>query len=419
MAVIKGTKPYTKVARSSKEYANLAYGDTIYLMPAPAPTSGDIGVLMIAQWRIGGTTMADRLMFTADPTASPVEWTQIADLGDAAHLNADRTVGSGNSRRVIRTNIDIQAMEYIGERVYIIVKDDQQTDAGTIEDGAVYSFIPTIEGGKVTGITGWTKNGVIAGEPAIQGLAYNGTDAYAVVSGRTDVVRKFTPPNTLDATSVAITGSRNFETVGFGYHEDAFYSAGWSRYELGKLSGNPLTYAAEFQGNGANLADPKVMLSWDGSLIVINDNAGSYKYNPNPKGFTAISASNPLPNGAQASAGCVISMPIVTFTLNAAVINAAANGVFSGLGWSFSHNGQQYDIDGCFTHNNGWQLRFADDAHAAAFVASGLKVNTGISGQFPFRTSVMEHISIIKAGQYRAFPGRYTPNTAFTITISA
>ena len=118
----------------------------------------------------------------------------------------------------------------------------------------------------------------------------------------------------------------------------------------------------------------------------------------------------------------------ITFTLNAATINAVAAGVFSGLRQRFTLGGREYIISGLFTHGNGVQFRFerqinvgifiADNASAQAFIAADFKVDVGIAGQQPFQTSVMDNISGISAAQYRAFPGRFVGGTSYTITIT-
>ena len=136
--------------------------------------------------------------------------------------------------------------------------------------------------------------------------------------------------------------------------------------------------------------------------------------------------------GASISAGRVVFVPgvdgpdpgpdpeptfLLSETLSALQINAAAAGRFGGLTWSFTHNGQQYDISHCFTHGNGLQLRFATNAQAQAFKAADFTIDSGISGQSTFKSSVMDFINAFAGCQYRAFPGRYTGGQDFTFTI--
>ena len=108
----------------------------------------------------------------------------------------------------------------------------------------------------------------------------------------------------------------------------------------------------------------------------------------------------------------------VTFTLNSIFINGAANGRFGGISESFTIGGQAYTVTSLFTHNNGVQFRFLNNAQALAFIAADLLVDVDISGQDAFRTSLMENVAGIFAAQYRAFPGRFAQNTNYTITIT-
>lgn len=135
-----------------------------------------------------------------------------------------------------------------------------------------------------------------------------------------------------------------------------------------------------------------------------------------------------LPSRAVPTSGTVVITSIpnpppqtlpANFDMPAAFINAAAAGRFGSLEWQFSHAGQDYLITHCFTHANGWQLRFATAAQAQAFIAAGFTVSTGIPGQQTFKSSVMDNIFSPAIGaQYRAFPGRYMPFTDYTVTIS-
>lgn len=109
-----------------------------------------------------------------------------------------------------------------------------------------------------------------------------------------------------------------------------------------------------------------------------------------------------------------------SFTISALVNagNPAAIGAFGTISESFSHEGQSYEITWAFTHTNGFQFRFTANSAALAFIAAGFQVDTGISGQSPFSSSLMENILSIGAAQYRAFAGRYTANESFTVQIS-
>ena len=83
-----------------------------------------------------------------------------------------------------------------------------------------------------------------------------------------------------------------------------------------------------------------------------------------------------------------------------------------------STGSRTYNITSIFTHGNGHQIRFASNADAQAFIAADLTVDTGITGQATYKTSVMDNVASIRAAQYRAFPGRYAGGTTYTVTIS-
>ena len=109
-----------------------------------------------------------------------------------------------------------------------------------------------------------------------------------------------------------------------------------------------------------------------------------------------------------------------SFVLSAITINAVAMGRFGGLTETFTLGGATYTITSCFTHNNGIQFRFQTNAQALAFIAAGFTVDSGITGQSSFSTSLMENINggNQQAAQYRSFPGRFTGGQDYTITIS-
>ena len=101
--------------------------------------------------------------------------------------------------------------------------------------------------------------------------------------------------------------------------------------------------------------------------------------------------------------------------------------MFSGFNEEFTIGGQTYIVTALFTHGNGIQFRFGrrsgntivqDNAIALAFIAADLRVDAGIAGQAPFRTSVMENVSGIWAAQYRTYAGRFTGGETYTISIS-
>lgn len=90
------------------------------------------------------------------------------------------------------------------------------------------------------------------------------------------------------------------------------------------------------------------------------------------------------------------------------------------LNEQFTHNGQSYTITRCFTHGNGIQFRFSSNAEALAFIAADFTIDSGISGQQPFKSGIMDNVNPggQQAAQYRAFPGRFAPNQPVTVTIS-
>lgn len=106
------------------------------------------------------------------------------------------------------------------------------------------------------------------------------------------------------------------------------------------------------------------------------------------------------------------------FTITAEQINQAAVGRFGGLTETFYYDGQNYEITHCFTHANGFQLRFDDNAQALAFIAADFSVDSDIAGQNPFLSSIMENVIRITAAQYRTFTGRFTANIEYTIQIT-
>ena len=108
---------------------------------------------------------------------------------------------------------------------------------------------------------------------------------------------------------------------------------------------------------------------------------------------------------------------LFSFQLAAATINAQAAGRFGGLTESFTHDGQSYTITYLFTHPNGVQFRFADNAQALAFIAANFLIDLGIAGQQPFVSSLMENDSARFWAQYRAYAGRFVSGTTYTITI--
>ena len=109
-----------------------------------------------------------------------------------------------------------------------------------------------------------------------------------------------------------------------------------------------------------------------------------------------------------------------SFTLNAVVINAVANGRFGGISESFTLGGASYTITALFTHGNGVQFRFSTNAQALAFIAADFTVDVGITGQSSFQSSIMTNINGggQRAAQYNAFAGKFVANTSYTITIS-
>lgn len=113
----------------------------------------------------------------------------------------------------------------------------------------------------------------------------------------------------------------------------------------------------------------------------------------------------------------------VTFDMTAVTLSAVAAGVIGGLGESFTIGGRTYNLDGCFTHGNGLQMRFQSLAQALAFIAAGLTIDSGIGGQSTFSSSLMQNNETLNArgiyvAEYRAFPGRYTGGVTYTVTIT-
>ena len=117
----------------------------------------------------------------------------------------------------------------------------------------------------------------------------------------------------------------------------------------------------------------------------------------------------------------VFGLPITCRDITEAY-NAVANGIgnfdANGVVLRFAHNGQTYVVRAIFTHANGHQFRFHDNAQALAFIAADFTIDSGIAGQQTYKSSVMDNIPSIVAAQYRAFPGRYAANTEYTVTIS-
>ena len=109
----------------------------------------------------------------------------------------------------------------------------------------------------------------------------------------------------------------------------------------------------------------------------------------------------------------------ISFSFRAGNINAAAKGHFGTLSETFTLGGRTYTVTHCFTHNNGFQMRFSLTADADAFVKAGFTVDTGISGQPTFLSSVMDYDAARAWAQYRAYAGRYVAETDYTVTITA
>lgn len=109
----------------------------------------------------------------------------------------------------------------------------------------------------------------------------------------------------------------------------------------------------------------------------------------------------------------------VTYDLTARQIAAGAAGQFRGdISWSFTLGGQNYTVNGIFTHNNGWQIGFATLAQAQAFVAAGYTIDTGISGQSTIDSGDLTINTDRFFAQVTTFAGRYIANGNYTITIS-
>lgn len=117
------------------------------------------------------------------------------------------------------------------------------------------------------------------------------------------------------------------------------------------------------------------------------------------------------------------------FTFTPEQTNAQVAGFGTVLDERFTYDGKMYIIRSCFTHNNGIQIRFnrlsgqiavGSNQAALDFIAEDFTVDTGIPGQSSFKSSLMDNINSggQNAAQYRAFPGRFTGGTAYTITIS-
>ena len=108
---------------------------------------------------------------------------------------------------------------------------------------------------------------------------------------------------------------------------------------------------------------------------------------------------------------------VVSFTMTARFLTATAAGVWiNEIDVQFSHEGQSYQIVACFTHTNGFVFRFFENSQAAAFIAAGFSIDTGISDAPVFLSSVMGNPS--NSAEYRAFSEKFVPGTSYTITIS-
>ena len=87
---------------------------------------------------------------------------------------------------------------------------------------------------------------------------------------------------------------------------------------------------------------------------------------------------------------------------------------------TFTHGSTTYLITMVFTHGNGVQFRFQTNQQALSFIAADFLVDVGVTGQPPFRSSLMTNVNTggQNAAQYTAFAGRFVGGTTYTITIS-
>lgn len=107
---------------------------------------------------------------------------------------------------------------------------------------------------------------------------------------------------------------------------------------------------------------------------------------------------------------------IVSFNMTARFLTATAAGRWiEEISVPFSHEGQDYRIVACFTHTNGFVLRFSANSAALAFIAAGFTVDTGISDAPIFSSSIMGNPQ--NSAEYRAFEQKFVVGTSYTITI--
>ena len=409
MAVILGTKPYTKVART-KEFANLAYGDTIYLTgtPAPGPTPG-VGTLYLVERRTDALYSVDVTTGIATRVAPGVNRFNANVGGPTATDYGNGKVYMADQSREALFTLDVAAgtAARVGSANRFGIGERNPEGMGYDDDNDIMYMTSSSGGGRTA---------------ALHSLNLTTGVATRIAS------------TTIDSASVTVHtmtyANSKMYVAGFGGSGSGFFVF----FGTINLSNGVITTITRTMGSGS--------ITWDGAKmysIVVGSRTGTAQLgeidisdgsstrigtsdnfgitNPNVESIVFVPSAAPDPDpDPEPEPGFTTS-----FTFTPDQTNASVAGFFTNINHSFTHGGRTYTITRCFTHNNGIQIRFDDNADALAFIAGGFTVNSGIAGQQPFASSVMDNINSggQKAAQYRAFPGRYQGGTSYTVTITA
>lgn len=233
MGVYLGGTKYRPVGRDQIHLAGDEYlaEDT----PTPTPTS-DIGIL------VSSGPASTQLYFCADPSAANPVFT------------AAGVIPRG----------DYQGMAKYRGRMYIAT-------AG----GAVFSFIPTVTNGVITGHTGWQRHSINPGG-RVHAFGSDGTllvaavvignRMAAVVIGRNGVIAveaagdTHTLPDTI--------GRGGFQSfVGLEYFNGNWYTADWSRRVIGRFA-TPATASSAVSRGAPGIRDPQAMFVFNNNLYI-------------------------------------------------------------------------------------------------------------------------------------------------------
>ena len=261
-------------------------------------------------------------------------------------------------------------------------------------------------------------------------MASHGGDLVAIMSGGSGTYAK-SVMNISDGTGSQPSGAFN-RVEGMESDGDNLYilmrtGSDVNRDPTAFYTLNNITNATSRIGSTTYAANTEIGgLVWDGADMYTADTTNIYTINlttgvltlVGPHGINLVGVTV-LPDSlmfvpAPREAGTTLA----TFTLNATHIASQTAGSFS-LSWSFTHDGQTYNITRLFTSPTvGIQMTFATDAQATAFKEADFVINTGIAGQGLWGSAEFDKDPTRAVLSIDYFEGRYVANTAYTITIS-